>query len=174
MLVNARFERYGVIGRNVVALFSDVRDATGDLLTDHVWSRVIGNLARVELRPGALVTFTGRVCEYVRKNKTRDYYFDTILGLQVRKQGERRVPARVWRFMRDDEQYVGCKYYLDDGPRCYCVNVERNEWERIRFNGLNCPIPEVMPADETDREIIEQFIEEDWYGNLWATAEIGS
>lgn len=53
------------------ALFYDITDATGKVLTDHVWMVVGKQIAELDLQPGDEIAYTARVTEYWRGYKGR-------------------------------------------------------------------------------------------------------
>lgn len=60
-------------------LLKDVKDEVGELITDHLWFNMTKGFEEVNLQPGDIVEFRGKVEKYVRgyKGRREDVYKPT-------------------------------------------------------------------------------------------------
>ena len=74
----ARVSRFGTKRayrgpRLVTVLLVDVKDATGAVVTDHLWLTIGKTLERLHLAPGHTLAFDARVTPYVKGYRGRRY-----------------------------------------------------------------------------------------------------
>lgn len=61
--------KHGFKGDIVTVLLKDVKDENGQLVTDHLWFNMTKGFESVNLEPGDIVEFRGKVEKYVKGYK---------------------------------------------------------------------------------------------------------
>lgn len=84
---SAIFKRHGVYrgfqGHHVpTALFIDVKDESGQVVTDHIWFNVGKYIHELALQPGDEVFFVARVTKYWKRNPEAAYDDDAPVRVQ--------------------------------------------------------------------------------------------
>ena len=64
----------GYKGNIVTILWKDVKDETGQIVADHLWSNMTKGFEQADLKPGDLVKFIGKVEKYTKGYKGRQKY----------------------------------------------------------------------------------------------------
>jgi hypothetical protein len=72
-----RFERFGVVpssqGRRVTLVLCDIVDSNGAPVCDHIWLNLTLALRALDLFPGDIIQFDGRVEAYHKRGQRKDY-----------------------------------------------------------------------------------------------------
>ena len=61
----------GYKGNIVTILWKDVKDETGRIVADHLWSNMTKGFEQADLKPGDLVEFKATVTEYIKGYRGR-------------------------------------------------------------------------------------------------------
>lgn len=102
IMVSAPVHRFGTrtawTGAKLpTVLLSPIRDMEGHKLADHLWLHVGKQIAALDLKPGDVLTFTGRVKPYThmkRQHGASPIRFESDLGLA--NPSNCRIAARAW------------------------------------------------------------------------------
>ncbi len=69
--------KHGYKGNIVTIIWKDVKNETGQIVADHLWSNMTKAFKQADLKPGDLVEFRATVKKYIKGYQgRREYVFD--------------------------------------------------------------------------------------------------